>query len=110
MASNKYVYQQVHNVSINRESLQEIASNDSLSKKDYKVLICLFTQLDGWAPNKDFTNKDPQNFKIIDTKMIADVLGMDKKDVKKSIRKLMDEYIVEKGSSDTIKTGYRFTF
>lgn len=110
MANNRCTYQQVTNVSINKDSLLNIASDDMLSKKDYKVLLCLFTELDGWAPSVTRYTKDPLNFKKIDIKAISQVLGIDKKEIKKSIRTLIEARIIECGDSDTLKDGYRFTF
>ena len=42
--------------------------------------------------------------------MISNTLKIDKKQVKKSLAVLLDEYIIEDGYSDTVKNGYRFTF
>ena len=41
---------------------------------------------------------------------MSKVLDMSTKDIKKSIKNLEYEYLIEKGSSDTIRNGYRFTF
>lgn len=110
MANNRCTYQQVTNVSINKDSLLNIAADYELSKKDYKVLLCLFTELDGWAPSTTRYTKDPLNFKKIDIKAISQVLGIDKKEIKKSVRNLIEAEIIECGDSDTVKDGYRFTF
>ncbi len=110
MANNKYTYQQVTNVSINKDMLLNIACDFTLSKKDYKVLLCLFTELEGWSPNPQRTTKDPLNFKKIDIKAISEWLDLDKKEIKKSIRHLEKCSIIERGDSDTIRDGYRFTF
>lgn len=111
MANNRNTYQQVHNVSINREKLSEIAADDSLSKKDLRVLIALFTTLDGYSlPLNMDRQKDPLNFKKIDRKKIAKLLDLDKSDVDKSIDNLNINGYIEEGSNDTIKHGWRFTF
>lgn len=111
MANNRNTYQQVHNVSINRDKLSEIASNGDLSKKDIRVLIALFTTLDGYSlPLNTESQKDPLNFKKIDRKKIAKLLDIDKSDVDKSIDNLSIEGYIEEGSNDTIKHGWRFTF
>lgn len=110
MANNIHTYQQVRNVSINKEKLLQIASNEAISKKDFRVLLCLFTQLDGWAPNAKKITNDPLNYKKIDVKAIASAINLDKKEVKKAINNLMDALIIEQGDSDTLKNGYRFTF
>ena len=110
MANNRNTYQQVHNVSINREELSNIASNDRLGKKDLRVLLALFTTLDGYSiPNSD-NHKDPLNYKKVDKKKIGKLLGMDKSDVDKSIENLYLEGYIERGNNDTIKNGWRFTF
>jgi hypothetical protein len=112
MANNNYVYQQQRNVSIPRDALIQIASNEELGKKDLKVLLLLFTQLDGWGPQttKSIRTKDPLNFKKIDIESIADSLGMKKKEVKECIEHIMSECLIETGLNDTVKNGYRFTF
>lgn len=112
MANNRNTYQQEHTVSIKREKLIEMAVDPVLSKKDLKVLIMLLSQLDGYSmPKTNNPNfKDPLNFKKIDVRKIASTLEMDNKTVKKSIRKLHNEWYIEEGSNDTIKKGYRLTF
>lgn len=110
MANNRNAYQQTYNVSIPKKALLEIAQNDELKKKDLQVLLVLFTQLNGWTPTKSGRGEDPLNFKKIDIKSIADTLNLDKKDVKKSISKLVGEFLLEPGDSDTVKNGYRFSF
>lgn len=110
MANNRFTYQQVTNVSINKSKLLDIASDQELGKKDYKVLLVLFTELNGWRMNPNYFTEDPLNYKKIDTKKIADILCMTNKEVKKCIKNLIYADIIECGSSDTIKNGYRFTF
>ena len=113
MANNRNTYQQQNNVSINKNKLLDIAQDPDLSKIDYKVLITLFTELNGWRGggyNNRGNNNDPKNFKRIDVERIADSLDVEKKKVKKSIDKLLDFGLIEKGSSRNIKKGYRFTF
>ena len=112
MANNKSTYQQVHNVSINKDYLAKIARNMDLSKKDYKVLLLLFTQLDGYRMpfNNERKTKDPLNFSIIDVETIANALCMSKKSVRKCIDRIHDEGYIEMGSNRTITNGYRFTF
>ena len=112
MSNHRSTYQQQETVSIKRSKMIELASDTEYSKKDYKVLLILLSQLDGYTvPLKVTQNhKDPLNFKILDIEKMADTLSMSKKEVKKSIEKLHDDGIIEKGSNDTIKNGYRFTF
>ncbi len=110
MANNRCTYQQVTNVSINKEALLQIASSDQVTKKDYKVLLVLFCQLNGWCEPITKGTKDPKNFSLIDTKAISKTTGLSKKEVKKCIDNLEEFNIIEKGNSDTIKNGYRFTF
>ena len=111
MANNKATYQQVHNVSINKDALAEIASNMDLSKKDLKVLLLLFTQLDGYKMpfNNERKTKDPMNFSIIDVDTIADALYMSKKSVRKCIDRIHDEGYIEKGSNKTRTLGDGWT-
>lgn len=112
MSNHRSTYQQQETVSIKRDKMIDLASDTEYSKKDYKVLLLLLSQLDGYTvPIKVSQNhKDPLNFKILDIEKMADTLSMSKKEVKKSIEKLHDDGILEKGSNDTIKNGYRFTF
>ena len=110
MANNRCTYQQMYNVSVPKENLLKIAKDEALNKKDYKVFICLLTELDGWKPSKDMKTKDPLNFKKIDVSKIADELDMTKKEVKKSISNLMKYGIIEDGDTKTLECGYRFQF
>jgi len=110
MANNRYVYQQTTNVSINKNKLLDIASNQALSKKDYRVLLCLFTELNGWSADPLPRAKDPLNYKKIDISKIADVLNLKKKEIKECISTLIEAEIIEEGDSETIQNGYRFLF
>lgn len=112
MANNRCTYQQQYNVSIPRIMIAEIASNDRLSKKDLRVILMLFTHLDGYSePMSARANcPDPENYKRIDVENIADTLCMKKKDVKDSIKRIEKEGYIEKGSNNSVKGGYRFTF
>ena len=111
MANNRNVYQQVANVSINKNKLIEIATNYGLSSTDLRVLLCLFTELNGWTEPKNRKElKDPLNYRLIDKEKISELLDIKKKQVKESINNLMDAGLIEPGSSETVKKGYRFTF
>ena len=111
MANNRCTYQQQNNVSIPKKALVDyIATNASLSKKDLRVALVLFTELDGWCEPEKSIGVDPKNFKKIDVEKIAEVLDMKEKDVKASIKLLENELIIERGSSNVTNKGYRFTF
>ena len=114
MANNRNTYQQLTNVSINKKKLLEIASNEALDETDLRVLLCLFTELNGWSPTDPYAPGrpavDPLNFSIIDINEIANTLDIKKKKVKRSIKNLFDLCIIEDGSSQTVSHGYRFTF
>lgn len=108
MANNLNVYQQTHNVSIPKDGLKDIIGED-FSKNDLRVLLVLFTELDGFS-NPSERRNDPLNFKMIDIDAIADFLDLKYKEVKKSIKKLMNYGYLERGDSDSVSNGYRFTF
>ena len=114
MAERTDVFQWKHTISIPRESfIKRVVTNDDLGYNDLRVCMFLLTELDGWNishPLKKSASPDPQNYKAINLKQIAKTLDMDKKEVKASIRNLLDEEILEKGSSRSIEDGYRFTF
>lgn len=113
MANNRSTYQQQTNVSINKDMLRVIGANDNLSELDLRVLFMLFSELNGYKrPNNTSgkQEKDPLNYKKLDIEAIAMALDVKKKKVKKSIESLIDEDLVEIGSSDTVTNGYRFTF
>lgn len=119
MASNKYTYNQVYTVSLNKKALTElVAQNDLLSKKDLRVCLILFTKLDGFKvnDNPDITASDkrlkvdPLNYSAVDIGAIAETLGLKKKEVRKSIETLVENGILEEGSNTTVTNGYRFTF
>lgn len=113
MANTRSTYQQLNTVSVPKKELREyVVYNQELNKKDYKVFIMLLTELNGYAPpkNRSITDSDPLNFTKIDSEQIAEQLDMDESDVKKSIKKLLKEGIIEKGNTHNMKNGYRFTF
>ena len=113
MANNRNTLQQVYTVSVpKRELLEYVILNQELNKKDYRVFLLLLTELNGYSypKGKQNENSDPQNFKKIDSEQIADELEMDESDVKKCIKKLLTEGIIEKGDTNNMKNGYRFTF
>lgn len=111
MASNRNTYQQVHNISVPRINIVEMARDEIFSKTDYRVFLMLLTELDGFSPPRNFREyKDPMNFKKIDKKRIAEQLCISKEKVDKAIETLRNYGIIEKGNGDSIKNGYRFTF
>lgn len=110
MANHKATYQQQETVSINRTKLIEISQDYEYSKNDYRVFLLLLTQLNGFASQDNPKAKDPLNFKLLDIEQMSDHLALSKKDVKKSLKKFYKDGLLEKGSNDTIRDGYRFTF
>jgi hypothetical protein len=84
--------------------------NPDLSKSTYKVLICLFTELNGYNDNGRNINPDPENFKYVQIDSLASTLCLPKKKVKNALETLLELNIIEEGSSDTVHDGYRFTF
>lgn len=115
MSQNRFVYNQVYTVSVPKKELTELACNKDLSKKDLRVCLLLFTKLDGYKIGDKVTLgdgrlKDPMNYNRIDIESIAETLGLKKKEVKASIETLIEQGIIEEGSTTTIKNGYRFTF
>ncbi len=111
MANIRYTYQQASTVSIPREELLEnVVYNDKLSKTDLRVCLFLLTELNGWSPPKTGEYNDPNNFKKIDLKQIAEKLDISKKDVKKAIKNLNTMCIIEMGDSNSVRDGYRFMF
>ena len=110
MANNRNVYQQVYNASIPRVCLLDAACNEDFGKKTFRVLLTLLTELDGWKEPLNHRSKDPENYKRIDIKSIADTLNLSKKEVQKSIDELISSGFIEEGCSDTVKKGYRFRY
>ena len=113
MGNSNSTYQQKNTVSVRKKELREyVVFNKELNKKDYRVFLMLLTELDGYSAPKrrTYEDEDPQNFTKIDSEQIADYLDMDESDVKKSIKKLINEGIIEKGNTPNMKNGYRFTF
>ena len=115
MATKLELSQQTTSFSVPRTSfIQNVVMNTHLSKTDYRVLCLLLTELDGWNKYeraiKSTTTPDPLNFQKLNLGNIALTLGLEKSDVKKSVKKLLYEGILEEGSSGVVKDGYRFTF
>lgn len=85
-------------MSTNIDALQKISENNELSKKDYKIFLFLSCRLES------------EFFKRIDIEQIADTLDLTKKDVKKSIEKLLEQEIIEEGSDEHISKGYKMCY
>ena len=111
MSNVRNVYQQLTTVSIPKKELSEwVSTMDDFSKDDLRVFIMLLTILNGYTPPKTGTSNDPDNYCKINEEQIAHELFITAKKVKKSIKHLIEEGIIEKGNSSSIKNGYRFTF
>lgn len=105
------VNQQKHVFSIPRqEFLTQVVYNQNLSKKDLRVCLMLLTQLNGHNYNPNNSSEDPCNFIKIDTEEISKTLSIKEKDVKESIKTLIQNDILEKGKTPAAKNGYRFLF
>lgn len=110
MGVSNTVYQQKLTVSVPRETFKLIAE-ENYSKNELRVFLMLLTELSGYKKEDSFDvgkNKDPMNFKIIDTESIADFLDIKEKDVKKAIKRFVADEVIEKGSSSAVSKGYRF--
>ncbi len=121
MANINTTYQQINTFSVNRQAfLEAVVYNDSLTENDLRVVCLLLTQLDGFRYEKVYHmkdgkerrqwNNDPKNFKNIDVKRMAKSLNISKKEVKRALDRLKEECILDQGSNETVKDGYRFTF
>lgn len=111
MANNRCTSQQTYNVSVPKDDLKELVIyNDELSKKDLRVFLILLTELEGWKEPKRGSNNDPMNFRSIDESLIAERLDLKTKEVKKSLKTLYEQGIIESGDSEGSFDGYRFTF
>lgn len=108
------VFQFKQTISIPRDKfIERVVCNNRLTRNDIQVCLLLLTQLDGWDVTRFIERSsvnDPFNFKAIDIKMISNVLNIKKKEVKESIKTLLDEEILEAGDNMTAVAGYRFTF
>lgn len=113
MANNKNVYQQKENVSIPKKQLLEISKDIYLDETDLRVLLVLLTELDGFDDTihaRGPVKEDPMNYKLIQPEVISDTLDIKNKEVKRSIKHLLKADILQKGDSETVRGGYRFTF
>ena len=114
MANNRCTYQQEHTVSIPKQALLENVVYDfNFKERDLRVFMLLLTELNGYNKNRK-TRTNPENeknnFKKISPGKISKELGYSKDEVKKSIKKLLKNGVIEKGDSTGAKDGYRFTF
>jgi hypothetical protein len=112
MSSHSATYQQIHTVSIRKEAIIErLLIDDKFSKDELRVILLLLTKLDGYKEPENYARaNDPYNFKAISIKQISSTLDIKSKKVEKIIDYLVDEDVLEKGSNDSVKKGYRFTF
>lgn len=105
MADSRNIKQYQRNASIPREALLDVVEEtvDDLKKIDYQVFLVLlcsyklegFTIPDGHATDSRY--EDPMNYTIIDINAIADKIGAKRKEVKKSLERLEDVGIIQKG-------------
>ena len=120
VANSRNVLQQITTVSVpKKELLEYVVYSKEFNKKDLRVFLMLLTELNGYSPSyrkqkkidEAFEDdKDPLNFRKIDSEQIADELELSEKDVRKSIKKLLREGVIEKGDSRNAINGYRFKF
>ena len=110
----KEVFQFKYTITVPREKfLKNVVENEGLDLDDLRVCLLLLTELDGWDMSRRLTRVDaidPNNYKIIDIKAIAEKLHMKKKDARYLRVVLLREEIIESGSSSSAVEGYRFTF
>ena len=115
MAAKQQVTQNQTSVSIFRDTFyQKVVRNANIERKEYKVLMLLLTELDGFADWERLMSSRPysdrRNFRKLSKSSIANTLQMSKTEVKDAIDGLIDKGLVEKGSSSTCKNGYRLKF
>lgn len=97
MAKNTFQYKTT--ISVNRENfIDKVVRQSELKKNDLRVCMHLLTHLDSIT------------FKDVSKKNIAYDLEMTKKEVDKSIDKLVMFGIIERGSSGSVDNGYRLLF
>ena len=115
MAAKKQVVQNQESISLYRESFyRRVVLNKGIELLEYRVLMLLMTELDGFADWERLMSprpyNDPRNFRKISKGAIANSLGIEKSEVKKALSGLIEKHLVEKGSSSTCTNGYRLTF
>lgn len=108
------VYQQQTCFTVPRDAfLRKVVCNKNLSKKDLRVAMLLLTKLDGINEKHQelyYRNDTRNGFMKVSVSKIADELEISKFDAKESMRTLEEEGIIEQGSNEVTKVGYRFTF
>lgn len=115
MASRKETTQLVTSFTIPRDDfLGKVVSKRNLKKKDYIVLLFLLTQLDGWNSMRRMIegnrSADPLNFKNLHIGNMSLALGLEKSEIRASLKTLKHEGLIEEGTSSTVSKGYRLTF
>ena len=99
MAQSSKTFQYQATMSINREKfIDKVVTNESLTKKDLRVLMYLMTHIDAKV------------YKSVSKKSIAETLNMSKKDVATSLDNLCYECIISRGDSETVRGGYKSLF
>jgi DNA-binding MarR family transcriptional regulator len=84
--------------SVNIVDIQKISQLTSLKVNDYRVLFLLMGHIDG------------RTYKKINPSKLAEELGITKKQVKKSLENLEEVELIEEGSNEHVKAGYKFNF
>lgn len=94
-----HTFQNQKTISLHREDFKRfIVLNQSLDKTDLRVVLHLFTFLDN------------NEYKYVDVNAMSKDLGIKKGKIRDSINYLIDEEILDYGSSGHVKNGLRFTF
>lgn len=99
MAVSKSTFQYMTSVSINREAfLRNVVLNDSLNKKELRVILHLMTHLDAKSP------------KLISKKSMSEDLGYSKKVIDQCLETLEIQGLIYMESSGSVDNGYRLAF
>ncbi|ELK39637.1 hypothetical protein BAG01nite_45280 [Brevibacillus agri] len=90
------IEQKTRTVKINKSFLLELAEDDRLNKKDFRLILYLLTEL------------DDVEFVRITQKQVCVDLFLEKSVVSKSFASLISLGILEEGVTENFEKGYRF--
>ena len=97
--SSRNTFQYKESISVNRDRfLERVVRNNELSKKDLRVCLHLLTHLDS------------VNYKEISKKQLAYDLDLTKSEVGKAINNLIENGVIELGSSASVDKGLKLLF
>jgi predicted transcriptional regulator len=105
------IMQHKYSVSIPKNAMvQLIARNEKLSRTDHRVLWLLMAKLVGYSKSSVSRKARVNTFTTVSAEQIGEQLAIPVKKVKKALKHLCEQGVIEMGTDAVTTNGFRFTF